>query len=258
MFTRYPPLLTHPNGHGATGGRARHVSYNVLNNCAVPAGEYAVVLAARRASDPLSISSLQLPDPCRLRTMRSYGADADFLFSAQHGFIDAVRIRNGMRERVLRRLPVWFWRRPLGLVAGPLCALLLTLPALYLHHPRFCLRLGRAGRLHHRDRCIPARLVYVRFTTGYIRLSDAERLAPAAPGRRHLCRDGARRRRFSPLAPGVCSYAAISSISSRWSARRRRRSANARRAIRSSSSPRCRHSSATGIAIESNKSSSTC
>jgi len=32
-----------------------------------------------------------------------------------------------MRERALRSLPTWFWRRPIGFLAGPLCALLLTL-----------------------------------------------------------------------------------------------------------------------------------
>ena len=32
-----------------------------------------------------------------------------------------------MRAKVLRSLPAWFWRRPVGLLAGPLCALLLTL-----------------------------------------------------------------------------------------------------------------------------------
>jgi len=53
--------------------------------------------------------------------------DADQPTPPQRCFIEAVGLEDGMRDSALRRLPVWFWRRPLGLFGGPLCALLLTL-----------------------------------------------------------------------------------------------------------------------------------
>lgn len=53
--------------------------------------------------------------------------DAGVPLPPQRCFAEAVGRDDGMRVRSPRRLPGWFWRRPIGFFIGPLCALILTL-----------------------------------------------------------------------------------------------------------------------------------